>query len=460
MGVQLHGPGDLTAGLPTLYELQVHNSDRLKLSGLILRMETPAGVQMVAKGSGAAAAEIEKENDGSSLLTWNVSEVNGGGTITLPLELTSSVARNFAVAIEWTVLPQSGIDQIAVKQADLQVALEGPVEVEKSGSNAYQLRVSNPGSAPAKSVKVVVSTGSPSGNAVDVGDLNPGQTEVIELDLTFEKAGRVQIGAVASSGSLSRSTAIEVNVRQSIIEASLTLPETVLHGMPVTGHVVVGNSGDAPARNLQAALQLPPGTESLQLPAGMTRDGDKLLCNIDLIPAGQEINLPVELRLAAPGVHELSLACVTPQGTVASAKSSVTIEAFADLKLLVNDPVAPAPVGAPVTYELTITNRGSRDANNVHMVAQFSEGIEPESASGWNHKVMPGQIRFEPIPQIGAGQSLTVKVIARAAVSGVHRFRAEVRCEDNEARLVEEESTRYVDAPGRIAAPPSTTIQR
>ncbi len=195
-------------------------------------------------------------------------------------------------------------------------------------------------------------------------------------------------------------------------------------------------------------------------PAGMTRDGDKLLCNIDLIPAGQEINLPVELRLATPGVHELSLSCVTPQGTVASARSSVTIEAFADLKLLVNDPVAPAPVGAPVTYELTITNRGSRDANNVHMVAQFSEGIEPESASGWNHKVMPGQVRFEPIPQIGAGQSLTVKVIARAAVAGVHRFRAEVRCEDNEARLVEEESTRYLDAPGRIAAPPSTTIQR
>ena len=460
MAVQLLGPGDLTAGTPTSYELQVQNSDRMALTGLILRMETPPGVQVVASGPGAAAAETEKTDDGATLLTWSVSQLNAGGMTRLPLQLTSNSARNFAVAIEWTVLPQSGVDEIVVKQADLQVALEGPVEVEKHGSNTYRLRVSNPGSAPAKGVKVLVSTGAPNGSAVEVGDLNPGQTEIIELDLTFEKAGQVQIGAVASAGALSRSTNIQVNVRQPVVVAELALPETVLHGSSLLAQVVVGNSGDAPARNLQAALQLPPGTEAVQLPAGVTRDGDKLLWNIAQIPAGQEVSLPIELRLSTPGAQELSLACVGPDGSVTSTKANVTIEAYADLKLLVNDPVAPAPVGAPVTYELTITNRGSRDAKNVHIVAQFSDGIEPDSAVGWNHQVVPGQVRFETIPQIAAGQSVQLKVIAKAAVAGVHRFRAEVRCEDNEARLVEEESTRYLDSPGRIAAPPSATIHR
>ena len=460
MAVQLLGPGDLTAGTPTSYELQVQNSDRMALSGLVLRMETPAGVQMVATGPDAASAEIEKVADGTMMLTWSVGQVNAGGMTRLPLQLTSNSPRNFAVAIEWTVLPQSGIDEIVVKQADLQVALEGPVEVEKHGSNAYRLKVSNPGSAPAKAVKVLVSTGSPNNNAVDVGDLNPGQTEIIELDLTFEKAGQVQIGAVASSGALSRSTNIQVNVRQPVVVAELALPETVLHGSSMMAQVVIGNSGDAPARNLQSALQLPPGTETAQLPAGVSRDGDRLLWNIDQLPAGQEVNVPIELRLATPGNQELSLACVAPDGSVSSTKASVTVEAYADLKLLVNDPVAPAPVGAAVTYELTITNRGSRDAKNVHIVAQFSDGIEPDSAAGWNHQVVPGQVRFETIPQIAAGQSVQLKVIAKASVAGVHRFRAEVRCEDNEARLVEEESTRYLDSPGRIASPPSTTINR
>lgn len=460
VAVQLLGPGDLTAGAPTSYELQVHNSDRLSLSGLVLRMETPPGVQVVATSPDAAAAETEKTEDGATLLTWSVSQLNAGGISRLPLQLTSNSPRNFAVAIEWTVLPQSGFEEITVKQADLQVALEGPVEVEKYQANAYRLRVSNPGSAPAKGVQVVVSTGGPNNNAVEVGDLKPGQTEVIELDLTFEKAGQVQIGAQATAGSLSRSTDIQVNVRQPIVVAELAVPENVLHGTPMLAQVVVGNSGDAPARNLQAALQLPVGTETAQLPAGVTRDGDRLLWNIPQIPAGQEVQLPLELKLATPGAHELSLACVGPDGSVTNTKASVTSEAYADLKLLVNDPVAPAPVGAPVTYELTITNRGSLDAKNVHIVAQFSDGIEPESASGWNHQVVPGQVRFDTVPQIAAGQSVQLKVIAKASTAGVHRFRAEVRCEDNEARLVEEESTRYLESTGRIASPPSTTINR
>ncbi len=460
IAVQLLGPGDLTAGTPTTYELQVQNSDRLALSGLILRMETPAGVEVVPTGPDAASAETEKGDDGSTMLTWNVAQINAGGSSRLPLQLTTNTPRNFAVAIEWTVLPQAGLDEIAVKQADLQVALEGPVEVEKHGSNAYRLRVSNPGSAVAKSVQVVVSTGAPNNNAVDVGDLNPGQTEVIELDLIFEKAGQVQIGAEATSGALSRSTSIQVNVRQSQLVAELALPESVLLGTSLLAQAVVGNIGDAPARNLQAALQLPPGSETPQLPAGVSRDGDRLVWNIEQIPPGQEIKLPIELSLAAPGTQEIALACVAPDGSVTNASSKVTVEAFADLKLLVNDPVAPAPVGSPVTYELTITNRGSRDAKNVLIVAQFSDGIEPESASGWNHQVVPGQVRFETVPQIAAGQTVQLKVIARAAVAGVHRFRAEVRCEDNEARLVEEESTRYLDSPGRIAAPPASTINR
>lgn len=460
VAVQLLGPGDLTAGTPTNYELQVKNSDQLSLSGLILRMETPPGVQVQPLGPGAAATELEKTEDGTVLLTWQVSQLDAGGLNSLPLQLTTSSPRNFAVAIEWTVLPQSGVDEIVVKQADLQVALEGPVEVEKNGSNAYQLRVSNPGSAPAHGVKVMVSTGAPTGNAVEVGDLKPGQTEIIELDLTFEKAGQVQIGAVASAGSLTRSTNIQVNVRQAIVVAELALPDNVLHGSPLLAQVVVGNSGDAPARNLQAALQLPSGTETLQLPAGLTRDGDRLVWNIEQVPPGQEVQLPLELRLATPGTHELTLACVSPDGSTTSAKSKVMSEAYADLKLLVNDPVAPAPVGTPVTYELTITNRGSLDAKNVRIVAQFSDGIEPESASGWNHQVVPGQVRFENVPQIAPGQSVQLKIVAKASLAGVHRFRAEVRCEDNEARLVEEESTRYLDGTGRIASPPSTSVNR
>ncbi|MCC6508401.1 MAG: hypothetical protein IT423_04795 [Pirellulaceae bacterium] len=458
--VKLLGPGDLMTGTPTEYELQVQNSDPLVLSGLILRMETPPGVEVVANVAGANTIDTEKAEDGATLLTWNVSQVAAGGQARLPLQIKADAARNFAVAIEWTVLPQSGVDEISVKQADLQVALEGPVEVEKNAPNAYRLRVSNPGSAPARAVIVQVTAGTQPASQVEIGDLKPGQTEVVEMDLTFEKAGQVSIAAAGLSGSVRREAQIAVNVRQAILNSKVTLPENVALGTPVTATVELTNTGDAPARKVQAGLVLPTGTETTQLPAGVSRDGDKLMWDLELVPPGQVVTVPIELKLPSPGQHEISFACVAPDGSVCTTSGQINVEAFADLKLLVNDPVSPAPVGSPVSYELSITNRGSREARGVLVVAQFSDGIEPESAAGLKHRVVPGQVRFDVVPQIAAGETIKLTIVARASLPGVHRFRAEVRCDENEARLVEEESTRFLESTGRVASPPSNIIQR
>ena len=138
-----------------------------------------------------------------------------------------------------------------------------------------------------------------------------------------------------------------------------------------------------------------------------------------------------------------------------SAQASTQVAAITDLKLFVNDPIAPAPVGGEVVYELTLTNRGSKAASNVKVVAQFSEGIEPVRGEGQPARVIPGQTLFEPIGRIGAGETVRLKVIAQAAAAGTHRFRVEVRSDDSEVRLVQEESTQYLEGASRLAAPPT-----
>jgi hypothetical protein len=281
------------------------------------------------------------------------------------------------------------------------------------------------------------------------------------MDLTFEKAGRLEIGAHAlADGSLKRNTNIVVNVRQPVLQASLSVPKSVLLGGNVFATMELRNTGDGPARKVQAGLMVPPETQVVNPPSGVTREGDKLLWEVDIVPPGQVVTVPIELRLPKAGNHGLKFACVTPAGALTSAEATTLVEAFADLKLQVNDPPAPAPIGAPVVYELTVTNRGSRDARNVTILAQFSEGIEPQNASGPKNRVVPGQVLFDPIPMIAAGESVKIKLTAKASVSGVHRFRAEVRCEESDARLVAEESTRYIESASRIASPPSSLIQR
>ena len=56
---------------------------------------------------------------------------------------------------------------------------------------------------------------------------------------------------------------------------------------------------------------------------------------------------------------------------------------------------------------------------------------------------MPGQVLFEPIPSLEAGEQVTVKVKAKAEKSGTHQYRVEVTTGDDGTRLVSEGTSRF-----------------
>jgi len=112
----------------------------------------------------------------------------------------------------------------------------------------------------------------------------------------------------------------------------------------------------------------------------------------------------------------------------------------------VEDPPRPVPVGKDGLYQLIIENRGSKAATDVRVVGFFSEGIEPIAAKGIPHRVLPGQVVFEPISKIEPGERIVLEIQARAHKPGNHVFRAELRCPSSDIRLAAEETTRFYDA--------------
>ena len=82
--------------------------------------------------------------------------------------------------------------------------------------------------------------------------------------------------------------------------------------------------------------------------------------------------------MASTGEHVLAFDCQGTAAGNASVSISTRVESIADLVLTVSDPVAPAPIGSDVTYEIVIRNRGSNEATDVRAIAQFSHGIEPK----------------------------------------------------------------------------------
>ncbi|MEZ6149070.1 MAG: CARDB domain-containing protein [Pirellulaceae bacterium] len=456
--VVLNGPSDLPIGTPAPYEIVVRNEDSIDLQGLILRMDIPSGVKVNALKPTHGKFELETAPDGLTMVTWGFEHLTAGQTASAPMQLVAGSAQNFAVAMEWTLVPIAGTSPIDVRTPRLELALDGPAEVRFGEANTYRLHIRNPGNAPANQITVRLSAEPFGSSAAEIERIAPGEEEVIEVELTFNERGSINIVALAEEQSgLESQTAIAVIVRQAMVKAQLHATPLVYHGTPTECYVRLTNSGDADALDLRAALQLPEGAGLVSAPPGAVLSGRELTWRIDQLVAGGSEQYTVQLKLTADGANALSLQCDGPSNVSAAATTVTQVESITDLKLFVNDPIAPAPVGSEVVYELTLTNRGSKAATNVRVIAQFSDGIEPTRGEGHAARVVPGQTLFEPLPRLAAGETVNLKVFAKAAASGTHRFRVEVRADESEVRLVQEESTQYLEPVSRMAAPMATS---
>ncbi len=452
--VALNGPADLPIGTPANYEVVVKNDDSIDLEGLMLRLDIPAGVKVQPLKPSHGAFEVETTSDGMTLLTWGFERLPAGQTAMAPVQLIANSAKNFAVAMEWTLVPLSGSAAVAVRAPRLELALEGPSEVVFGQPNVYRLHVRNPGNAPATQVAVQLSAAPYGSSEAQIGAIPPGEEEVIDVELTFNQQGGIDISANAKDDSgLTSKTAIAVIVRQAKIESQLVASDAVYHGTEAECRIRISNIGDADASNLRASVQLPSGANLIAAPSGAKLTGRELVWSIAKLAAASSEEFVLQMHLTGEGANLIEFACSGPGNLATSAQATTLVESITDLKLFVSDPVAPAPVGSEVLYELTLTNRGSKTATNVKVTAQFSEGIEPTRCEGHSARIVPGQTLFDPIPRVGPGETMILKVFAKSAASGTHRFRVEVRSEDSEVRLVQEESTQYLDKASRLAQP-------
>jgi hypothetical protein len=149
--------------------------------------------------------------------------------------------------------------------------------------------------------------------------------------------------------------------------------------------------------------------------------------------------------LAEAGANRLEVLASASDDLTAATTCITRVEALADLKLLINDPQGPVPTGEPMVYELRIMNRGTKAAEGVQIAAFFSEGVEPIAVEGGSAELGVGQVVFQPIARIGAGQQVILKISAKADRAGTHTFRTEVVCSSPQTELAAQETTQFYE---------------
>jgi len=457
--VDVAGPQGITVNKPATYVVSVVNESDTPAEEVQVRLALPAWVTVNSSQPSDGEAMMQADAQGMGRLLWSIPKLGGRAHEQLTLQLVTREGDAFELGVDWTCRPAAARASIVVKQPQLDLSLAGPGDMIFGEEKVFTLSVNNPGTGDAEQVVIQLTTGDGRTQPIEVGNVPAGQKKEIPLQVVANQGGEMELKATASGeGGLTAEASGRVLVRKAELNLAVEGPPLKYAGTEATYLVTVTNTGNALADNINLSLALPTAAKYLGgLDGAQTAASGDIKWKVNSLPPGGERQFEVRVQLQAAGLNRLIVqANAASAGAAASHQAETEVEAVSDLKLVINDPAGPLPTTEQAVYEVQVTNRGSQSAEQVKIVVQFSEGIEPVAFDGCEARIVPGQVLCKPLPALGAGEQVTLRIKAKSLNTGTHQFRVEVTAADADTRLVSEGTTRFFSESGRQGAAAST----
>ncbi len=440
--VQSFGPNAIGINKIATYKVAVTNDGNHDAEQLQIGVGIPGNIDLqniiVSAGHHEITDGVEKAR-----LIWTVERIPANTTHTIAINVIPRSAEPFDMEVNWTFLPRSASTQIRVTEPQLEMKISGPTEVQFGEKATYDVTVVNPGTGDAEQVSVMLPEAL-GGERASIGNVPAGSERRFKVELFARTAGQLNLTATAvGDGDIKAVASHDIMVRRANLKVEVTGPPMKYAGSIGQYTVTIRNDGDATASDVAAVLAMPNGVQYLGGIDSVENNDGGLKWNVGTLTSGNSRTFKINCQLDASG-HLTFQAGARGAGDLAATNEWQTkVDTIADLTLDVEDPKGPLPTGENVNYKIVVKNRGTRSANGVDLVMQFSEGIEPVKADGFKSKIVTGQVIFAPITRIEPGQQIVLNVTAQALKSGTHIFRAQLTCKESDAREIGEGTTRF-----------------
>ncbi len=440
--VESFGPQTVGVNKPANYKVVVKNNSNEMAERVLVGINMPQWIDIENVNLTTGGKEITDGKD-QARLVWSIDKIPGNSSQTITITAVPRKAEVFDVGVEWTLVPRVGTTNINVTEPKLEMNIAGPQEVLYGETAIYHVTVRNPGTGTAETVMVMLPEAL-GGERAELGNIDAGKEKNFQVELLARTAGDLTLITTAvAEGNLKTSSERALTVRRANLNISLDGPGLKYAGSVATYSVKVSNTGDATANEIVSAVALPTGVKYISGVDSVKLIEGGMRWPVGTLEPGQTREFKINCQLDTSGDLQLEVGARGRGDLAASSACLTTVETVADLVLSVADPKGPLPTGESVGYTIKVQNRGSKSAKDVNLVMQFSEGIEPKEAAGLEHKISPGEVKFVPIGQIDPGQEMSFKVTAEAFKAGTHVFRAQLVCEESDAREVAEGTTRF-----------------
>jgi uncharacterized repeat protein (TIGR01451 family) len=439
------GPATAKVGQPVTYQVIVKNTSPCRVYQVAVHARTPAGATL-------NATEPKAGNE-DGMLVWNLGIMEARQEKRLDLQIVPGATGSLACHALVTFTGVSSA-RLEVHEPKLAIKSLAPKNVIAGDPATVTLTVSNPGDATAEYVKVraTLSDGleHPQGKAIefDLGNLAPNESRNVFVLCGAKTAGSQKVEAVASAEPrLSAQETVAIEVLSPRVELSMTGPGMRYLDRHATFVFKVTNPGTAVANHVNLVDHIPAGFKVVAASDGGQHDFVSRTVSWFLgdLPPDKPKEVRLELVAVNPGEHKNTATVVAARGLKAQGEVSTRIEGLPALLMELVDLDDPLEVGAETSYEIRVTNTGTKTETNLQLTCTVPDKMEfrgAKGAAGCNFKQEGKEIVFEALPKLAPRADAIYRVKVRGLEPGDMRFQARMKADGLTVPVLKEESTK------------------
>ena len=438
------GTSRAQVGRPADYTLAVRNASPSPVQQVLARVQLPPGAR-VTDSEPRANAE-------GSVLWWDLGTMAARQEKSLRIRLVPDGKGSLACNA-WVTFTGAAALRVKVSEPKLALKVTAPEKAQVGDQVPFVLTVSNPGDGTTERVRlhITLSEGiEPAGLAdLELAPLAPQEARSVQLVRAVRAGGEQRCECVAeSSGDLRARDRACVNVVQPRLDVEVSGPKLRYLERKAVYALKVTNPGDGPATSVTVQDVIPAGFRFAGASDGGRHDPatQSVSWVLGEMGPGQSREVKLEVVAVSPGEQHHRVTAQADRGLKANQEVLTRVEALSALVLEVVDTEDPIEVGAETSYEIRITNRGSKPETDIKLVGILPDKVQFKSASGPSRFQQEGnQVIFEALPQLAPRADAIYRVNVKATAAGDVRFKAQLTSASLEEPVVEMESTRIYE---------------
>ena len=408
-------PAEVLAGQPYQYSYKVSNLTDATLENVVVS-------DRVSSDFAATDSEPKAASMAGGNATWNLGSLGPKESKTITVNGSSPDEGVVTTCGSATYNPIACQD-IHVVKANIALTKTEPADESICDAIPVTIDVKNTGSSALSGVQIAdslpagMTSDGKSALTFDIGNLAPGESKEVKYNAAASATGKlVNTAKVTSAQGVTAEASATTTVHQPVLAITCKAQDQQFMGRKFDVCYTVNNTGDAAAAGSTLAVTVPAGLTV----AGTTGNGQvkdsTIVYDLGSIEAGASQNVCATFVSANAG--SFAFAGTTKGACAAAASTSCETKVIGIPAILLEkaDNPDPVAVGDTTTYTVKVTNQGSANDSNVHVIVTVDDELIPTSSSAGT---INGQVvDLGVVPTLAPKDAVSYSIVAKGVKAG------------------------------------------